>query len=248
MAAPPHCAPGAARRGATTPPARHRAERRGRGVGVIVEALESDGPLSRHQLRERLDGEGVPTAGQRLIHLLAAASLAGHVVRGPMTGGHHAFVSVERWLGPPPTGTSRIDDLDRLARRFLVGHAPARTEDLAAWAGITLGDARLAFAAVAGEVRETDGGAVLGSRRSGAPASGRPRLLGPFDPVLHGWASREPFVGTHRSVVTANGIFRAVVSGRRTGGRHLDTRRGPRRRTAGGDRRRRPAGAGRRRR
>jgi len=190
-----------------------------RGVATIIRALESDGPLTRHQLRERLDGEGVPTAGQALVHLLAAVSLQGHVVRGPMSGGHHAFVSVQRWLGPPPTVPSRTDDLDRLARRYLVGHAQARPEDLAAWAGITLGDARLAFAEVAGDVHQTDDGAVLGSRRSGAPAPGRPRLLGPFDPVLHGWVSREPFVGVHRSVVTTNGIFRAVclVGGRVVG-------------------------------
>ena len=43
-----------------------------------------------------------------------------------------------------------------------------------------------------------------------------PRLLGPFDPLLHGWASREPFVGAHRQVVTVNGLFRpvALVDGR----------------------------------
>jgi hypothetical protein len=37
--------------------------------------------------------------------------------------------------------------------------------------------------------------------------------------VLHGWASREPFVGRHRSVVTTNGIFRAsaLVGGRVVG-------------------------------
>jgi hypothetical protein len=41
-------------------------------------------------------------------------------------------------------------------------------------------------------------------------------LLGPFDPLLHGWVSREPFVGKHRQVVTTNGLFRpvALVGGR----------------------------------
>ena len=43
-----------------------------------------------------------------------------------------------------------------------------------------------------------------------------PRLLGAFDPLLHGWAAREPFVGRHTGVVTTNGIFRpvALVRGR----------------------------------
>jgi hypothetical protein len=43
-----------------------------------------------------------------------------------------------------------------------------------------------------------------------------PILLGPFDPLLHGWASRGPFVGEHRDIVTTNGIFRpiALVNGK----------------------------------
>jgi hypothetical protein len=41
-------------------------------------------------------------------------------------------------------------------------------------------------------------------------------LLGPFDPLLHGWASRHAVVGGHAAVVTTNGLFRpvALVNGR----------------------------------
>jgi len=43
-----------------------------------------------------------------------------------------------------------------------------------------------------------------------------PRLLGAFDPLLLGWASREPIVGPHRRIVTAGGLFRpfALAGGR----------------------------------
>ena len=61
------------------------------------------------------------------------------------------------------------------------------------------------------------GGPGLGAGTAGIPvALPAPRLLGPFDPLLHGWASRGPFVGEHGSVVTVNGIFRpvALVGGR----------------------------------
>jgi len=71
-----------------------------RALEVIVDALESDGPLTRHQLRDRIEAEGVSTEGQALVHLLAAASLRGQVVRGPMASGHHAFVAVGQWLAP----------------------------------------------------------------------------------------------------------------------------------------------------
>jgi hypothetical protein len=188
-----------------------------RGVSVVVDALTADGPLSREQLRDRLDSAGVPTTGQALVHVLAAASLRGLVVRGPVVDGRHAFVSVATWLGSEPeVGDDHDDDLHRLALRYLDGHGPATPADLAAWAGVTLGDARRAFDGIADDLRETEGGVVpvAGLRRPVAPP--RARLLGPFDPVLHGWASRTPFVGPHKSVVTTNGIFRAscLVHGR----------------------------------
>ena len=43
-----------------------------------------------------------------------------------------------------------------------------------------------------------------------------PRLLGAFDPLLLGWASRDPITGPHRQLVTVNGLFRpfALAGGR----------------------------------
>ena len=190
-----------------------------RGVAVVVDALAAEGPLTRLQLRDRLDAAGVPTAGQALVHVLAAASLRGLVVRGPVADGHHAFVSVESWLGRAPGPDDRADDLRRLAWRYLAGHGPAAPADLAVWAGITLGDARRAFGGIEDVLRETEGGVVRTDVPARATAPPRARLLGPFDPLLHGWASRAPFVGSHGSVVTTNGIFRAacLVGGRVVG-------------------------------
>jgi hypothetical protein len=41
-------------------------------------------------------------------------------------------------------------------------------------------------------------------------------LLGAFDPLLLGWASRDAVIGPHKGLVTNNGIFRpfALVDGR----------------------------------
>jgi hypothetical protein len=113
----------------------------------------------------------------------------------------------------------RDEALGRLALRYLAGHAPATARDLATWAGITLTDARLAFARVADELHETPDGFVTGVDQLRAVPPDGARLLGPFDPLLHGWHSRELFVGPHRSVVTTNGIFRAtcLVDGRVVG-------------------------------
>jgi hypothetical protein len=187
-----------------------------RGVALVAAAVTSEGPQTREQLRRRLDAAGVPTARQALVHLLLAASLRGHVVRGPMIGNEHAYVSVPVWLGAAPAVLDRHEALVRLARRYLAGYGPASAQDLAKWAGVTVRDARLGFDAIADEVAPFGNELVVLADSHQVASLPPPRLLGPFDPLLHGWRSREPFVGEHAGVVTTNGIFRpvALVDGR----------------------------------
>ena len=55
-----------------------------------------------------------------------------------------------------------------------------------------------------------------GARSGAAAGLPPPLLLGAFDPLLLGWASRHPIVGPHRRIVTAGGLFRpfALAGGR----------------------------------
>jgi hypothetical protein len=210
----------------TTPPlltsARRRLSQEGvspdaveRGVATIERALAEEGPLTRLQLREQLESAGVPTEGQALIHLLFLTAVRGIAVRGPMVGKHHAYVLTSDWLD----ATKPVDRdvaLAELARRYLVGHAPADDRDLARWAGLPLRDARAGLAAIASELVERDDGLVHLASRSPVAEIPDPRLLGAFDPVLLGWRFREPILGSHTHLVTMNGIFRpfAMVKGR----------------------------------
>jgi len=185
-----------------------------RGVETIERALADEGPLTRLQLRERLDRADVPTAGQALIHLLFLATLRGIAVRGPMAGKEHAYVLVRDWLGEQKP-VDREAALAELARRYLVGHAPASDRDLARWAGLPLRDARAGLAAIASHLVERED--VLLEKKASPPAPvPPPRLLGAYDPVLLGWTSREEIVGPHKLLVTDNGLFRpfAMVRGR----------------------------------
>ena len=189
-----------------------------RGVDVIADAVRAHGPQTRRDLRSRLEAAGVPTAGQALVHALMAASLRGHVVRGPMRGSEHAYVAVADWFGDPPDPLDRPEALARLARRYLAGHGPADARDLAKWAGLTLGDARAALDGVSAELADRPEGLVDLADREAPGALPDPRLLGPFDPLLLGWVSRDAFVGPH-AIVTTNGLFRpcALVDGRVVG-------------------------------
>src|SRR5215213_2804398 len=92
-----------------------------RGVRTIERALATDGPLTRVELRKRLESAGVPSAGQALVHILMLACLRGVAVRGPTIGKQHAYVLVRDWLGPQRE-TDRETALTELARRYLAGH------------------------------------------------------------------------------------------------------------------------------
>jgi hypothetical protein len=187
-----------------------------RAVAAVRTALAAGGPLTRSRLRERVAAAGVRTEGQAMVHILALASIRGLIVRGPIAGRDQAFVLARDWLGAPPPAMSREAALGELACRYLAGHAPAADRDLAQWAGIGLRDARLGLARC-GAVQRPDGLAELPANpRPAAAVLPPPLLLGAFDPLLLGWASRDPIVGPHRRVVTVNGLFRpfALAGGR----------------------------------
>jgi hypothetical protein len=186
-----------------------------RGVAVIGRSLYEDGPLNRAQLGARLARAGLRAEGQALAQLLGLASIRGVIVRGPIVDGQHAFALTREWLGQQrPIERERA--LAELARRSLRGHAPADERDLAKWSGLPLRDARAGLNAIATQLRERGDG-LLELIAAEAPADlPPPRLLGAFDPLLHGWCSRTPVLGENVSVVTVNGIFRpiALVRGR----------------------------------
>jgi Winged helix DNA-binding domain len=192
------------------------AEDADRAVAAVRAAVAADGPLTRSQLRERVAAAGVRTEGQAMVHILALASIRGLIVRGPAAGRDQAFVLVQDWLGAPPPAMSRAAALGELARRYLAGHAPAADRDLVRWAGLGLRDARLGLARC-GAIQRADGLAELPVNPHRAVAAlPPPLLLGAFDPLLLGWASRDRIVGPHRRIVTVNGLFRpfALAGGR----------------------------------
>jgi Winged helix DNA-binding domain len=186
-----------------------------RAVEVIERSLADDGPLTRDQLRARVEEAGVRTQGQALVHLLALASFRGLIVRGPTVGKQHAYALVRDWLGET-TPVPRERALAQLARRYLEGHGPADPRDLAKWSGLPLRDARAGLDAIARHLDLRPNGLVSLAGGPSAAAPPSPRLLGSFDPLLMGWTSRAAILGRHDAAVVSGGMFRpfALVGGR----------------------------------
>jgi len=186
-----------------------------RAIRVIERSLTREGPLTREALRDRVAAAGVRVEGQALVHVLFLACARGIAIRGPMQGRRQAYALVRDWLGPSrPVDRGR--SLAELARRYLAGHAPATDRDLARWAGLPLRDARAGLKAIAGKLEQLDHGLVALRNRDAPARLPSPRLLGAYEPLLLGWASREFVLGLHDASVVSGGLFRpvALVRGR----------------------------------
>jgi hypothetical protein len=190
-----------------------------RAVGIVGRALADDGPLTRSQLAERIAAEGIRTEGQATPHLLMLAALRGVAVLGPLReDGGHAFALARDWLGTaPPTelaGAERDGALAELARRYLAAHGPAAPDDLAAWSGLALRDARAGLQAIASELAERGDDLLDLAAREPTPEAIPARLLAAFDPYLLGWKDRAFAVPTRyaKRVHPGGGMLRATAT------------------------------------
>lgn len=143
-------------------------------------------------LRQALPGHELSSV--TLASLIEYAAASGILVRGPLDGTDPLYVDAERWLGERPA--TDPESLSRLASRYATAHAHAEADDFAYWLGIGKREARAAWIAQTAPVAQTTW-------------SG---LLGPFDPLLHGWPDRSWILGAYADrVVSTNGVFRPSI-------------------------------------
>jgi len=182
----------------------------------IAERALRDGPAPRDALYAAWQRAGIATERQRGTHLILRLAQTGVLCQAARIGAQAGFALVDAWL-PPHTGTlARDEALARLATRYFAGHGPAGVQDLAWWAGLTLGDARIAIAA-AGDALARDGDDTAPSWRSAtaAPAATRRErafLLPPFDEYLLGYRDRAALNDADVArVVGRNGLYAPVI-------------------------------------
>ena len=113
---------------------------------MIDRSVADDGPLTRPQLRERLERAGIPNLSSR-----SCTSSSAPRSRDGSSAGRWSAASTP--LPGSPTGSPRPAPtrdvaLAELARRYLAGHGPAGDRDLARWAGLPLRDARAGLRAI----------------------------------------------------------------------------------------------------
>jgi Winged helix DNA-binding domain len=185
------------------------AAKQDKALRVAAGALAEEGPLTRSEVRERIQAAGVALTSQTGMHIALTAVVSGIACLGPDRGKTTCLVRREDWLGKP----RRIDrekSLAELTRRYLAAFGPATDRDYAYWSGLPLRDVRAGLDRISGEIEEVAVGdrTMLTLRDSlpRLPRSGQVRLLGNFDTYLLGWKDRGFSVtGEHALHVKAGG-------------------------------------------
>lgn len=163
-----------------------------RSQDVFARALAGENALTRDELRERLEANGVSAGGQRMPYLLMQAEMTGLLVSGPRKGKNHSYMLLEERVPPFPT-LPREEAIGELARRYFHSRGPATLKDFCWWSGLTAGDARAAVAANAGVLfEERVNGKTYWFADSGLPVPGLPAalLLPAFDELMVAYTDR----------------------------------------------------------
>ena len=195
----------------------------GRAVDVLADALSGGGRLTRSQCVRALEDSGIPIEGQRAYHLLWYASQLGVTCIAPNQGGEQTFVLLDEWV-PDPHRLDREEALATLAQRYFASHGPTTCQDFAAWAGLTVADAKrgvasagdaLATVTVSGQdmVLESAALQALRSRPVDGPNDEVLALPG-FDEYLLGFKDRSLMLDPEQAPAICpggNGVFRATI-------------------------------------
>ena len=173
---------------------------------IAVEALSSRGPSTRAELTAAWQASGIDTSSQRGYHLIWHLAHTGTVLFGPVRNGQQLLALAGQQIHAP-SGLTREEALETLARRYFASHGPATPADLARWANLTIADTRLAVAAARPHLAVLtvdDAEYLLGPDTRDELARCRKQareviVLPGFDEMLFGYRDRTPTLPDDRS-------------------------------------------------
>jgi winged helix DNA-binding protein len=118
-----------------------------KSTNVIVKALTGNTYLTRQEIKKLLDAIGIHTNVQRLAHLLMWPELDGVICSGPRRGKQFTYALLDE-RAPETKKIRRADSLAKLALLYITSHGPVQVKDFSWWSGLSMSDARDAFAMV----------------------------------------------------------------------------------------------------
>ena len=182
---------------------------------ILAKELGGKKYRSRPDVMALLEADGIPTGGQRGLHILGYLAGHGYLCLGPHIGKQPSFALLDEWVKKTPELT-RDESLQKLATIYFKSHGPATENDFAAWTGLTLTDVRRALELSSSELATMT---ISGTTYWLDPALKQPAedtlyLLPGFDEYMLGYRDRSAALAPEynaRIVPGGNGMFLATI-------------------------------------
>ena len=192
-----------------------------RSAELLSGALGGDRRLSRPEVMDLLESEGIETGRGHGYHILFRLSQAGLICLGPMQGKQQSVVLLDDWAPRAQARElSRDESLIAVAELFAASRGPVTAQDLARWAGITVRDARTGLQGAGAVVARTWDSTEYWLSAEGAdepppkPRRKQTFLLAAFDEYMLGYKDRDAMLAPEHAdkiVPGANGVFRPII-------------------------------------
>ena len=183
---------------------------------LLEKMLEGNRNLTKQQIGEELNRQGIAADTPRLTRLLMRAETEAVVCSGPFSGGKQTYALLEERVPPVPE-LHPDEALAKLATAYFRSHSPASMQDFVWWSGLSVTEARHSVGLIGRSLTaERFGQRELFVHEScrAAETSGVPLYLLPaYDEYLIGYKDRTDVLRPeHRARAFTNyGIFYPVI-------------------------------------
>ena len=185
---------------------------------VVEKALEKGGQLSRAEIYQVLEENGIATTDQRGIHILGYLAQNGVICFGPHRGKQPSFVLLDEWI-PDKKILENDAGLAILAGRYFKSHGPATVYDFAYWSGLVLAQTKRGIELVKEEldyrvIKDMTYFYPEQEVKERPYPDGHPLFLLPaFDEVLCGYKDKTATFGSLdiKSIILKNGIIQPMI-------------------------------------
>jgi len=183
---------------------------------VLIKVLEGNKSMTREELKEHFNRDGINTEGQQLPHILMEAEIDATICSGPIRNKKQTYALLAERV-PNKITLQKEEALNLLAKKYFSSHGPATLSDFVWWSGLPTKDARKAL-----EMNKSNLiSSTVGSQTYWYPDSDiipnqipdSAYLLPAFDEYLIAYQNRSAVIadGHHQKTISNNGVFRPII-------------------------------------
>jgi hypothetical protein len=123
---------------------------------LICKALAGNNHLTRAEIMQFLEQNGVKTDPSRAVHFMAYAETDALICNGIPRGKEQTYALLDEKVPDKGLVLTREESLAELAKRYFTSHGPATLPDFQWWSGLSMTDARAGLASIRSELETVE--------------------------------------------------------------------------------------------